>query len=515
MQKNDRMRALFFVCIGCVLFACVRNVLAVPLGTSWASRTGMDEVHAYPWQYDAFFIGTSTSIANISNQELYEAFGIAGVSIGEPEQPAYLSRYTLEDALLCQRPAVVFFDTKAIFYSESDAKDKAVERADGILHYSIDAIRSPLVKRKVLKQVKEYDETLDEWDYFSVLYYAHENWKRLTEQHFTGYGPKDCMNGNIASFSVTDGVSRQAYEESSPDDTVKIHADMEKHVAAMNRMCQDAGAQLVLITGYVSTKANHKAAAQLAQKYGIPYIDMNEAASEMGFDNKMDLADGVHFNLSGAVKWTSYLGAWLAGTQNLTDKREDAAYARYEEQRELFAAQKSFMDTKHKLLGAVTFKKYLQALQELEKSDYIVFFAVQEDAYSALDEEGCALLKALGLTKDLRGQSGAGYAAAISDHGISEELSADGEATAEGMEEKLSYQVTGGGKQPSICINGSEYMQKGRGINIVVYHRQLAQAASSVYFDTGALADPPAGRFVDSSSRAAQKQTDVNVWEAW
>ena len=46
------------------------------------------------------------------------------------------------------------------------------------------------------------------------------------------------------------------------------------------------------------------------------------------------------------------------------------------------------------------------------------------------------------------------------------------------------------GGNASICLNGEEYIRKGRGFNFVIYDLQSGEVTDSVYFDTYAEKNP-------------------------
>ena len=62
----------------------------------------------------------------------------------------------------------------------------------------------------------------------------------------------------------------------------------------------------------------------------------------------------------------------------------------------------------------------------------------------------------------------------------------------------------------SIIIDGVEYCQNGRGINVVVYNKKIDQVISSVYFDTYEEIESPTLRIVNGIEQA---ETNVNVWK--
>ena len=274
-----------FLGIGVFLYLMACRFLKYPDGVNWATGTGMADVRAHKNQYDVVFVGTSTSIANVSCQELYQSFGIAAVCVGEPEQPVFLSKYTLKDMFRSQKPQVVVLDSKAFFYTE--AHDIAVEEGEEefIYHRSIDAISSTAIKKEALETIRKmYPDRfgeIDLWEYYSVMYRSHANWETLDYRNFHGHDLTDCMNGNIALAAVETGRTDE-YAASDPEEEEEIDAEIVSQVTEIAQLCEENGAELVITSGYnVFTKARHRAVAELAGQLGVPYLDVNEVIDEL------------------------------------------------------------------------------------------------------------------------------------------------------------------------------------------------------------------------------------------
>ena len=84
---------IFLSGLGMIWFT-MGNILQKPKNMEWNMK-GMEKAIANPQYYDVLFSGTSMTILNISAEELYLQYGIASVTLGEPEQTTYLSYYTV------------------------------------------------------------------------------------------------------------------------------------------------------------------------------------------------------------------------------------------------------------------------------------------------------------------------------------------------------------------------------------------------------------------------------------
>lgn len=516
MRKNEVFKLLSFLIIGIIVLVVICNILKNPLATDSANGTGLVEVHSFSNQYDVIILGNSSAVYNIYNQELYEQYGIASISLGEPQQPAFLSYYTLSDALLNQCPTVVIYDTSNLFYDEDRIKSILNSNDEAYLHFSIDGMKNLKNKFEALNEAQKYIN-FDKWDYLSKLYYSHNNWKKLDRFNFLGYDKEKNINGNTPFYGISEN-RYDIYTASNSETIANISNENKEVFERIVNLCRQKKIQLIVTTDYVHfTKDMANSINDLCIQYNVPYININEHINEIGFNYKTDLHDEIHFNLNGAIKWTNFIGKYLTENYEFTDRRGDDRYFRYEKQKTIFANQREIMDTKIKLLSAVTFDEYLSVLQGLDYSKNSVFISAYDDATQALSEEEFELLEALGLKTDLRGQFKSSYVAVISNNGVTEEFSVDDVVVIEDSVDNISYLVKSGGynsgHQATITINGKEQMQKGRGLNIVVYNKEPGQILSSVYFDTCEATNSPARRFSNTSTKIDQLEVDVNVWE--
>ena len=535
MLKNLFKAAAFCVCLF-LLLSAAGSVLKQN-SRLWGKGTGLDLVCRFPDQYQLCFVGTSTVIASISNQELYERYGIASVSVGEPEQPVILAKYTIDEVLRHQHPRAVVLDSRALFYEEEILRNKIETNEETVVHSSLDPIRSWSIRKEALDQIRNQYKKLDYKDYFFDWYRYHSRWKELSEADFQEVYDPAVMNGNVM---MTD-LHVISYELGAGD---TISAENEQEVQRLKDACAEHGADLILMTGYLEPDlSRRKAVRDLAKKHHIDYIDFNDVVDEIGFEDWM-INDYIHFNVVGAAVWSDYLGQYFTQRYSF-DSCSKALSRLYRDQSGRYADYLNYVNRKHLLAERKSFKPFLRELAGWDPQDVSIFVAAYDDAYHSLDEEGRVLLQRIGLDgpkhfRDsyagactpggvfqknarkkkvtLSGKAGdfggseedpeddASFkdpeALEPEDHqessepGNPEDLQEDSEPGEPGIIQALTYTVESAGINcedgaiASIFVNGQEYAKGQRGLNIVVMDNRLGRLIASVCFDTYSEADP-------------------------
>ena len=300
---QNTVKVIVFVLILLVLLSLASRVLSRPHALSWGTEAGMELVHRFRDQYDICFAGTSVVIANISNQDLYEKYGIKAVSVGEPEQPLFLTKYTIKEVLRYQHPKAVLLATRYILYTEERVEEKINEDEEYFLHYSLDSITDPCIKKEALRQAGHYKE-IDEKEYFLRIYNRHAQWKNLKVDNFIDCREPNCINGNLMLTDLFDVADVTKIRQT-------ISEENEREVAQIKEECESHGTDLILMTAYIDPRIkNRDQLRELAKKLQIDYIDINDVLDEIGFEGKL-LHDYVHFNIMGATIWSDWLGQYL------------------------------------------------------------------------------------------------------------------------------------------------------------------------------------------------------------
>lgn len=413
--------------------------------TSW---TEMKEIHDHPDLYDVCFLGPSTAQTNISNQELYEQYGIAGISLADGLEPIYVSRYVLEEMLQYQTPQVVFYDTNPLFYSDETNRNWAAERKNFLLYDYLNGIKSLSVRAGAFKAIQKYNHTIDAKDFIKErLENGRQNWKNILKFDLP-QNTESVTHGNLELMGVDDSF-KYTYNIDDSEIIETIDKDTKQYLSEMIKVCKESNVEFVLLTETVNfTKAKHDAVSKLAEEYKVKYIDINNYIKKIDISFNENLNDWNHLNLSGAIKVSGFLGEYLSNNYEITDKRNNPDYKMYEERK------RGFQEKREATLE-LPFREYLKKLTDLNKKEYMIFASAYGEASVHLEDSDTELLKELGIETDLMGQA----------YNTTSDYQLDGESG-------------------SIELNGVKYMQRGDGFYFVTCNRKTGQIEDSLYFNT-------------------------------
>lgn len=518
MGKKALKIAIFF-CILFISWRMAENILQFPKDPNW-NLQGMESVRNKPDYYDVLISGTSMAITNVSVEELYLKYGIVGRSIGEPEQLAFLSYYSLEEALKYQKPKVVLFDVQSILYTDERQIDLINMNEDYAGHYTLDDIKNLKIKYEAVEQLRELHENSTYWDYFSTMYHNHGNWQNITNENFRVVQGSDIMLGSRNITSILENVSNDDYKylEDNTFEKIEISELNKIYIKKMKELCKKNNCDLILIRGYGSKNwswGEYNAISELSEQFGLDYLDLALCEKEIGFDWQTDSSDGKHHNVIGTKKWTDYLGDYLLSKYDFVDRRGDDTYQEFESEREGYENLIVAMNQKIELSSAINLNQYLDTLLNLEKEGNSIFISVSDEASYSLTDSAQSVLNAIGFKLKLIDKYRYSYYAVMDDGKVIEEACDNaGCETESELNNGTKYKIASGGYDSeltaSITINGEEQIQGGRGINIVVYNKKCEQVISSVFFDTCGEENPQTTRIKNVD--IIQYEKEINKW---
>lgn len=163
------------------------------------------------------------------------------------------------------------------------------------------------------------------------------------------------------------------------------------------------------------------------------------------------------------------------------------------------------------------FQQYLDNLSLLKDDGYAYFFAVKDEGTNALTEEMQTSLHALGFTADLTDQFRSGYLAIYDGQTYNEQLAYERLEASGTMPDGTPYTAVSAGRdqgsEASIQIDGIEYTNDGRGMNVVVYDTVKNVVVSCGHFDT--YQQPPTVEFEPLGGSKYLVRVDPHGHEWW
>lgn len=500
MRKNI-LKSVVFISILFVLLGILSGIFK-PVLTGTGNTYGMEGFYNQPEDtIEVIFLGPSHVAQGITPMELYENYGISAYNLGTSTQPPLVSYYWMLETyeLHSETLEVVVFDASML--RESTVKAS----------YQMGLLGMDYSENK-LEAVKDISSSLDGFvSYLSPIFNYHTRWKELKSNNFT-FGA-DNSYSNTRGYYFTTGELLESYSYSEitvpsfyEDETVEAQEFDEEaliYFELMVEFCEENDIELILTK--VLTRAwkdeAHNAASELADSYGLEFIDFNyePILDEIDYNASMYFDDRSHLSYYGASAVTDWFGEYLTENCDVTDVRGLEGFEYMEEE---LAEYKKIVSSV--ALDEITDPcEYIESVNSYE--DYSMLITVQEDGASALTEEQRTMFAALGLIELSTLETNASYIGVIESSEVVYENSErymEGDDSGENIsiiyEDKLldgtSYQLTsvGGtaiGDSTSSCvIGGGEYSKENRGISIVVYDNESGEVAYNANFDTAVSA---------------------------
>lgn len=300
-----------FSAILAFLFSGAQQILKLNMG-----HRGTDNVNGFYAEkensIEVLFIGASTMFCTADPLVLYEDYGIASYDFGSSAQPFELSYLFMQEALKTQKPKVIALEMLSI-KDELDTK-----KADN-LNYGLTDM--PFSKEKAAAIYDMFRNDKGEGlSYLIPMAQYKDRWQELTKEDFEvnyvnytkgAYTP-DLISENPLDFS--------SYYEEEPFEISQRNLEIFDRMVTL---CKENGIELLLFkspnVGW--NIGQTKAVAQLAEEYGLPFIDYYSLMEELEIDTAHDFRDNTHFNRYGSKKASDYMGQYLTEHYDLTDLR--------------------------------------------------------------------------------------------------------------------------------------------------------------------------------------------------
>ncbi len=311
-----------------ILCTCILLVTALLLGFvqmlvtpkyMTSSRDGalIGEYYREKTPHDVVFIGDCEVYECFTPPTLWQEYGITSFVRGSAQQLIWQSYYLLEETLRRETPKAVVFNVLSIKYGEPQSEAYNRMTLDGMQWSAskIGAIRASMTKEE------------------SILTYAfpllrfHSRWSDLTAEDWEYLFHRDTVshNGYLMQTSVSPKTSDR---EGRPLADYTLPAVGFDYLEKMRTLCEEKGVDFILIKAPTNSWKYYwydEWDAQIvswANEKGVDYYNFIPLDEEIGLDWSTDTYDGgVHLNVYGAEKLTSYFGKILAEKYGITDRR--------------------------------------------------------------------------------------------------------------------------------------------------------------------------------------------------
>ena len=285
-------------------------------------------------EFDVIMIGDCEVYENFTPMVLWEEYGIHSFIRGSAEQYVWQSYYMLEDTLRYYTPKVVVFNVLAMNTNQSNSEAYNRMTLEG-MEWSMSKVNA--IKASMTEEENFLDYV------FPILRY-HSRWSELTSDDFKYMFKKKPVSYNGYYMRVdTKEAAGIPPKKLLTDYNFGENAWM--YLEKMTELCKKNGIQLVLIKAPSLYPHWYEEWEQQIEDYAakneLLYINFLELTEEVGLDFTKDTYDaGLHMNLSGATKLTSYFGKILSEQCQVEDRRNETDLVEiWKEKRELYDAE--------------------------------------------------------------------------------------------------------------------------------------------------------------------------------
>ena len=316
------MKKTLILCT-CILLATVLclgfvQMLVMPKYMT-TSRDGalIAEYYNETTDHDVLFIGDCEVYECFTPPTLWQEYGITSYVRGSAQQLIWQSYYLLEETLKRETPKAVVFNVLAIKYGEPQSEAYNRMTLDGMQWSSskIGAIDASMTEEE------------DFLSYVFPLLRFHSRWSELTGEDWQYLFHRDTVSHN--GYLMQTGISPKTSDrEGRPLADYTLPEIGFEYLEKMRALCQEKGVEFILIKAptnswkYYWYNEWEEQIVRWANEKDVDYYNFIPLDQEIGIDWNTDTYDaGVHLNVFGAEKLTSYFGNILVEKYGLSDRR--------------------------------------------------------------------------------------------------------------------------------------------------------------------------------------------------
>lgn len=283
------------------------------------SRDGalIGEYYREKTSHDVVFIGDCEVYECFTPPTLWQEYGITSYVRGSAQQLIWQSYYLMEETLKRENPKAVVFNVLAIKYGKPQSEAYNRMTLDGMewSQSKISAIQASMTEGE------------DFLSYVFPLLRFHSRWSKLTDEDWKYLLHRDAIshNGYLMQTAIDPKTSDR---EGIPLANYTLPEVGFEYLEKMRLLCEENGVELILVKAptnnwrYYWYDEWEEQIVSWADEKGVDYYNFIPLEDEIGLDWNTDTYDGgVHLNVYGAEKLTSYFGKILVEKYGLSDRR--------------------------------------------------------------------------------------------------------------------------------------------------------------------------------------------------
>ena len=268
---------------------------------------------------DVLFFGSSLVYCDVAPAWVWAESGLRSFVMAGPEQTIPITYYYIREACRTQSPQLIMLEVTGMFYQKYQNYTRA----------NIDYM--PLTANRLGATFAAAERELVTELLFPLFAY-HDRWDTIEREELQTKLSQPAADPLAGYTFLRDACAPPDYAEraefTADSDTYRENLQW---LTRIRDFCDRRDIPLLL---YFAPSAGRIPAAAMetlradVSALGLTLTDLNEALPELGIDDTRDWYDFLHFNARGAEKFSRWLGADLAETQDLTPASgEDAAWA--------------------------------------------------------------------------------------------------------------------------------------------------------------------------------------------